>query len=168
MKRWLAAVLAVVLYTGCASGPSRIAHVSILSLGGAVVALNDESVRVYRARTDALIASLADAGGDYAAYTAQSRALTEAFRARRDALVALDAAVYTAAGINDAVRSGARPADYAALAVTLLGAIDVSLHVLRDGRVLPALHIPTEITQVVDGLTALATAATGGNHSDAG
>lgn len=168
MKRLVVAVLALAVLTGCASGPSRIAHVTIVSLGGAVVALNDENVRVYRAQTDALIATLADAGSNYDAYATQSRGLTEAFRARRDALVALDSAIYTAAGVNDAVRSGARPANYAALATTLLDAIAVSLHVLRDGRVLPALTIPTEVTQVVDGLNALAASATGGNHSDAG
>ncbi len=167
MKRLLAAVLALVVLTGCASGPTRVAHVTIVSLGGAVVAMNDESVRVYRARTDALIATLADAGSDYAAYATQSRALTEAFRARRDALVELDAAVYTAAGINDAVRSGAHPANYVALATTLLDAVSASLRVLRDGRVLPALTVPPEITQVVDGLRALARSATGG-VSDAG
>jgi len=152
----LALALFATLGVACSASANRVVHVAVVSAGGATAAMHDENVRVYRAATDALRAELRADGGRFADYDARSAALDGAFRARSAALVALDAALYDAAAVLDAVRAGGRPAAYGPVVARTLQAVDVALHVLGDGALLPAVHVPPVVTEVVTALRAFA------------
>lgn len=157
---WLAVLafagwLLVGLVQGCGPATVRATHVTVVTAGGAVAAIQAEHERAYRTGTDALRERLAATGQTIEAYDREVAPLDAAFGARGRAIQALAGDLYSAAAVNDAVRRGASPADYGRLAGELLAGIARTLAVLREGAVLPAVAIPPEVDQVVAALRSI-------------
>lgn len=155
--RILALLLAALLAIGLACGPSQhqVAHVSVLSLGGGLELLHREHQRVYVRATDQLRLRLADAGGTIAEYDRGVAVINAEFSARTDAIAALDADLYTAAAISDAMRrDGAR--QFRPAACRLATSLDLHLAALAGGGLLPPVPVPRELTVAVHALRALA------------
>lgn len=148
-------VLLIVLLTASfganCSSVRPVVQTVIVAAGSAVQTLHTRHQETYTAATDALrqrSASLADYDRDVVSINA-------AFRARSHALSLASASLYGAASILDATRQNSAPGQYLAAAEAVLGVLEPALQVLRDGSVLPAVPIPTDVTNVISQLRAL-------------
>lgn len=158
-RPWLLA-LALTL-AACGASGRRVASSAVALAGGGLSVVHRDHQRAYVQATDALIARLRAADGTVADYDRESAPLTATFRARGLAIQALDGQLFAAARIIDASKTGDRRA-WAKAAAALLAALDLTLAVLADGAVLPAVPVPPEVREVVDVLRGLAALAGGG------
>lgn len=136
------------LQPACSNPVRTAATLMIVTAGSGVTSLHAEHQRVYSERAAAIRAGLHD-GGTIADYDRLIAPVDAAFRARSHDIQTLDSGLYAAAGIVDAVRSGAGRTAYLAAARSVLDLILHSAESLRDGSVLPAVAIPRQVDEVV-------------------
>lgn len=169
-------VLSVALVTGCGASATSVAarratSVSVIAIGNALATAHVENQNAFRVASDAIIIRIAMTGGSVEDYNGEAAPLEHAFLARSRALVALDSALYAAAGVIDALERDAGisdPSALAPLAQTIVDAIERCIVVLEDGSILPAVHIPTIVRTALSTLRTAAGWPSSGGVSDAG
>jgi hypothetical protein len=90
-------------------------------------------------------------------YDREVAPLNREFAARSAAIVAISAALYGAAAVNDA--TGDQAAARSAAARQLLVAITNTVDILERGNALPRVPIPPEVAQIIAGLRGIAAQA---------
>jgi hypothetical protein len=150
----------------CAALHGCVVHVrasrdTLASAGATLAALHAAHRRAYFDATELLRAQLARRGAPVGTYDRLVAPLDREFRARTEALAALDAALYHAAAVRDAARfRGGDRESLRAAARRVLGAMDTATATLARGDVLAPVPRPPELDAVATDLASLA----GGDH----
>lgn len=161
---FLWAMASMLLGATCSNGQHHTAVASIETLGAILNTVSTENRTVYERESNAAMNRVHDAGGTLEQVRAENAARERKFLERSDAIVALDAALVASAALADAAQAGGNPALYAVAAEKLLGVIQRSLPILRDGSVLPALNIPPQVDQIANVLRQIAASQAGASH----